>query len=268
MRTPTLPPATHTNCYVVGEERLAVFDPASPYPEERARLDAFLDARIRAGAQIQCLVLTHHHLDHVSGAAHLAQRLGVPVWAHPETASRVDFPVDHTLDEGDVLRLGDDIWDVLHTPGHAPGHLCFLDRDTRSAIVGDMVAGVGSILVEPEDGDMGAYIAHLRRLRQLDASCLMPSHGPVIGGATDKLTEYIDHRLDRERQVVEALSAGAAPIATLVDRVYTDVPAFLKAGPEGGLAGRSLRAHLDKLLLEGRASRTREVWSLSASDAC
>ena len=265
VRTPTLPPATHTNVYVVGETRLAVFDPASPYPEERARLDAYLDARIEAGATVECLVLTHHHLDHVSGAAHLAARLGVPIAAHPETSSRVEFPVERALEHGDTIDLGEHALRVVHTPGHAPGHLCFVDAATGSAVVGDMVAGVGSILVEPGDGDMGEYIASLEFMRTQGWSCLMPSHGPVVGGATAKLTEYIEHRLDRERQAVEALRVGPADIATLVDRVYTDVPAAMKVGPTGGLAGVSLRAHLDKLLTDGRATLHGETWTLTSS---
>lgn len=265
VRTPTLPPATHTNCYVVGDARLAVFDPASPYPDERARLDAYLDARIAGGATVECLVLTHHHFDHVAGAVHLAERLGVPIWAHPETASRVDIPIARALREGDTIDLGAHVLEMVHTPGHAPGHLVFFDRATRSAVVGDMVAGIGSILVEPGDGDMSAYLDSLDRMRGLGLSCLMPAHGPVIGGAVAKLTEYIDHRNSRERQAVAALEQGAAGIRELVDRVYVDVPAMMKAGPQGGAAGASLRSHLDKLAREGRASLSGDVWRLTTS---
>ncbi len=267
VRTPTLPPATHTNCYVVGDTRLAVFDPASPYLDERARLDAYLDARIAAGAAVECLVLTHDHVDHVSGAVHLAERLGVPIWAHAETASRVDIPIARLLSEGDVIDLGDHLLDMVHTPGHAPGHLVFFDRATRSAVVGDMVAGIGSILVGPDDGDMGEYLDSLDRMRGLGFSCLMPAHGPVIGGATAKLTEYIDHRNGRERQAITALKQGAADIRTLVDRVYLDVPAMMKMGPQGGAAGASLRSHLDKLEREGRASVSDGVWTLTSTTA-
>ncbi len=269
LRTPTLPPATHTNCYVAGTRRLAVFEPAAGDPAEQQRLDAWLDRRIAEGARVECVVLTHHHGDHVGGVAHLAGRLGVPVVAHRETAALVDFPVDRLVDQGDVLDLGDVVFDVHHTPGHAPGHLCFVDRRTGSAIVGDMVAGVGSILIEPGDGDMATYLASLARLRELGPSCLLPSHGPVIGGARAKLTEYIEHRLDRERQVVEALAQGPADLATLTQRVYTDVPDAVKSGPDGGIAGRSLAAHLAKLHAEGRAVADGAIWrSVSAPGSC
>ncbi len=266
VRTPTIPPATHTNCYVIGDTALVVIDPASPYPEERARLDAYLEARIAAGARIECLVLTHHHYDHIQGAPHVAERFGVPIAAHPETAARVDFEVTRTLREGDTLRAGAQTLHIVHTPGHAPGHLCLIDEATRSAAVGDMVAGLGSILVEPTDGDMAQYLASLDRLRGLGLSCLMPAHGPVVGGVREKLTEYIDHRNDRERQAVDALEAGAADLATLVARVYTDVPEVMRSGPSGGVAGRSLRAHLDKLAGEGRATLSDGLWRLTSSE--
>lgn len=262
LRTPTLPPATHTNCYIVGRDELLIVEPAAEDPAERARLDRWLDARIAAGATVRGIALTHHHHDHVGGVAHLARRLGVPVMAHRLTAERIDHPVDVLLDEGDAIALeGGPTLDVLHTPGHAVGHLCFVTRDTRDAIVGDMVAGVGSILVEPGEGDMAAYLQSLGRLRDLEPASLLPSHGPAIGGARAKLDEYIAHRLDRERQVLMALAAGPADLATLVDRVYVDVPPLMKVGPDGGLAGLSLRAHLDKLHAEGRARRRDAVWS-------
>ncbi len=262
LRTPTLPPATHTNCYIVGHDELLVVEPAAGDPGEQARLDRLLDARIAAGATVRGIALTHHHHDHIGGVAHLAGRLGVPVMAHRLTAARIDHPVDVLLDEGDTIALrGGPTLDVMHTPGHAVGHLCFLVRETGYAIVGDMVAGIGSILVEPDEGDMGQYIAGLERLRAAKPRALLPSHGPVIGGADHKLAEYVTHRLDRERQALAALAQGPADLATLVDRVYTDVPPMMKAGPHGGLAGLSLRAHLDKLVREGRARRDGGVWS-------
>jgi len=263
LRTPTLPPATHTNTYVVGRDALLVVEPASPYADERRRLDAYLDARIAAGARVEAIALTHHHHDHIGGVAYLAKRLGVPVIAHPETAARIDIPVARLVDEGDVIELdAHTTLDVMHTPGHAPGHVCFIERATGDAIVGDMVAGIGSILVEPGDGDMGLYLKSLERMRDRSFSSLLPSHGPAIGGARHKLEQYIAHRLDREAQVLDALGRGPGTLATLVDRVYVDVPPMMKAGPDGGLAGLSLRSHLDKLLGEGRADHDGSIWAL------
>jgi ribonuclease/clavin/mitogillin len=136
-----------------------------------------------------------------------------------------------------------------------------IDRGTGDAIVGDMVAGVGSILVDPDEGDMSHYLASLARLHARDLASLLPSHGPAIGAACARLAAYIEHRLDRERQVIAALAVGAADLKTLVERVYTDVPPLMKAGPHGGLAGRSLRAHLDKLRREDRARFDGTRWA-------
>lgn len=261
--TPTLLPATHTNCYIVGTDRLAVIDPGSPYPRPQADLEAHLRARLAQGAQLEVILLTHHHPDHVGGARALARTFNVPIAAHPLTAERLDFEVHRALDEGDEIALGAHALRVYHTPGHAPGHLCFVDRATRTGIVGDMVAGLGTILIEPGDGDMAAYLEQLDRLRGLDLSALCPSHGNVIGGAHQRLSFYIAHRLAREAKVIEALKVGG-DLKALVDHAYADAPEMLRAGPEGGVAGLSLRAHLEKLIAEGRAhavSAGRFVWT-------
>lgn len=246
--TPTLPPATHTNVYVAGHTRLWIFDPASPWAEGRAALDAYLDGRIAAGAQVEGVVLTHHHHDHVGGARHLADRLGVPIYAHPATAALVDFEVERSLEEGDTLPCDSGDWRVLHTPGHAPGHLCFLDEATRSLVAGDMVAGIGTILVDPREGSMSAYLQSLDRLRRLAPSCLMPSHGAIIGGVESKLTGYIEHRKMRETLVTRALASEAVALDALLPKVYGDV-----APAVWPVAQLSLLAHLIKLREEGRA---------------
>ena len=162
LRTPTLPPATHTNCYVVGGRELIVIDPASPYPEEQAALDAALDALAGEGRRVREIWLTHHHLDHVSGAVHLMERLRVPVAAHPTTARLVEgrIKVKRELADGEVVAVaGDPALGIperrlrcLFTPGHAPGHHCYLEETTGFMIAGDMVAGIGTIIVDPDEG--------------------------------------------------------------------------------------------------------------------
>jgi len=253
VRTPTLPPATHTNVYLAGERALTVFDPASPYDDEQAALDEALDALANDGHPVAEIVLTHHHVDHVSGAAHLAERLGVGVAAHRETAARVAGRVNVTrlLDEGARLDCGPRGATALFTPGHAPGHLCFLDEESRAVIAGDMVASTGTIIIEPDDaGDMIAYLASLGRLRGLGARWLLPAHGPPIADADALLDFYVAHRLERERRVLAALSAEPRTVEELVPPAYPDVaPAIY------GLAARSLLAHLHKLEREGRARK-------------
>jgi glyoxylase-like metal-dependent hydrolase (beta-lactamase superfamily II) len=267
LRTPTLPPATHTNCYVIGGRELVVVDPASPWDDERAVLDRALDALAARGRRVREIWLTHHHVDHVSGASHLAKRLGVPVAAHPTTAALLAGRVDiaRTLDDGHVEVLPGDGGDIperrlrcVFTPGHAPGHHCFLEETTGFLIAGDMVAGVGSIIVDPDEGDMADYLASLRRMAALAPRALLPAHGMTITDPQGKIAEYIQHRLWREELVAGALAArGRATALELVPAVYADTPAHLHP-----LAARSLLAHLQKLVKDGRVRQVGDGFAI------
>ncbi|MFM2153630.1 MAG: hypothetical protein RL199_2065, partial [Pseudomonadota bacterium] len=148
--------------------------------------------------------------------------------------------------------------DVVHTPGHARGHLCLFEPRTRTLVAGDMVAGVGSIVVDPPEGDMHDYLASLRRLRALDVGALYPAHGPVLADGNRKLDAFIAHRLQREAQVVGAMTPGVPTTAlALVPHVYADVAPKLHP-----LAARSLTAILDKIAKDGRASRDGDAYTL------
>jgi len=241
LRTPTLPPATHTNVYLVGPDAgpVAVIDPGSPYLEQQAMLD-----RVLASVPPAAVLLTHHHGDHVGGAAALAERWSVPIVAHAATARRLAgrVAVTHTADDGDVVYSTT----AIFTPGHADGHLCFAVGD--AVIAGDMVAGVGTILIDPSEGDMAVYFASLERLLARPQMTLLPAHGPAIVDGHGKLREYLAHRKLRESKVVAALAAEPRTLAALVADVYSDTPRML-----WGLAERSLLAHLIKLAGEHRA---------------
>lgn len=257
LRTPTLPPATHTNCYLIGGLAQIIIDPASPFADEQAILDAVLDERRAAGRRIAEVWLTHHHGDHIGGAERLAARFGVRVAAHPQTAALLAgrLQVDRLLADGEVATLpaGGGFPErrlrVVATPGHAPGHVCAFEEQTRFVVTGDMVAGVGTIVVDPPEGDMSQYLASLARMQALGARALLPAHGPILADPNGTLEAYVRHRLWREALVASALAAhGVATPAELVPEVYADVPAALHA-----LAERSLLAHLQKLVADGRA---------------
>lgn len=260
--TPTLPPATHTNCWILGDEELLVVDPGSPYEEEQALLAAMLDSLVREGRTVRAIVLTHEHPDHVGGVTALRKHLNVPVLAHRLTADRVDFPIDGFIDDGDVFALAGSLgmrWQAVHTPGHAQGHLCLFEERTGALVTGDMVAGVGTIVVNPPEGDMADYVASLRRLRALQVRAIYPAHGPTIPDGAAKLDEYLAHRAEREALVVQALAQGDATTHELVPRVYADVAEHVYP-----LAERSLVAILGKLGKEGRARvRSDARWTLT-----
>lgn len=253
LRTPTLLPATSTNLMIVGRSRLALVEPATPFADERRVLDEVLDELGAQGRRVEALVITHHHVDHVGDVERLRQRLGVPVYAHPLTATRVSFAVDHTLEDGDELDLGEGVrLRAVHTPGHAPGHLVLHELSSGIAHAGDMVAGEGTILVDPQDGgDMVQYLGSLRRLGALGMRALVPAHGPVLDDPQGVVEHYIRHRLAREAKVLAALDAGASREAEVLAGAYDDAPRSLWP-----LAARALEAHLRKLEAEGVIERT------------
>ncbi|GAB4205310.1 MAG: MBL fold metallo-hydrolase [Sandaracinaceae bacterium] len=255
LETPTLPPATHTNTYVLGAEEVILVEPATPRLREQERLFAALE---EAGCRPRAIFLTHHHLDHVGAVEATCARYGVPVWAHQETARRVAFPVARHVVDGETVHCDDGgVWKALHTPGHAPGHLCLVDGH-GTTIAGDLVAGTGTILIEPSEGDMAQYLASLERVARY-ARRLLPSHGPMLGDAPEVLARYVAHRLGRERKVVEAVGAiGPATVQALVPLAYADAPPSVWA-----LAALSLEAHLVKLLREGRVVCDGDAYRLS-----
>lgn len=268
VRTPTIPPATHTNCWILGDEELLIVDPGSPWEEEQLELATVIDGLVAEGRRVRAIVLTHEHPDHVGGVEALKAHLGdVPVLAHRLTAERLagHIPVDGFIEDNELFALNGPLgmrWRAIDTPGHARGHLCFFEENTGALVTGDMVAGIGSIVVNPPEGDMADYVASLHRLRALPVRALYPAHGPAIPDGPAKLDEYISHRAEREALVVAALSQSSGTTLELVPRVYTDVHEEIYP-----LAARSMTAILQKLAKEGRAlADTDGRWTLLPTD--
>lgn len=264
LRSPTLPPATHTNAFLIGDGTMLLVEPASPFDEEVDHVVAMVERFRAEGRVLEGIVLTHHHPDHVGGAMALRERLGVPVLAHERTAERLagEVVIDRKLVDGERIVLEGHTrleLDVIHTPGHAPGHLCFFERRSGALIAGDMVAGVGTILVEPHDGDMSLYLESLGRLKALGSTMILPAHGGVIRDPRSWLDFYVAHRLAREAKVLEALRSLGRPseVGDIVPIAYADTSPM--AWP---LARMSTAAHLDKLHREGRVERAGSLWEL------
>jgi glyoxylase-like metal-dependent hydrolase (beta-lactamase superfamily II) len=210
-----------TNTYLVGGW---VVDPG---PADERHLDAVLAA---AGGEVGGIVLTHGHGDHADGAQPLADRAGAEV-VRPRGGERVGP------------------FEAIATPGHSADHVSLLAG--RLLFTGDTVLGTGSVFISPGDGSLAAYLESLRRLRDLDLEAILPGHGPVVWDARAKLDEYIEHRLDRERRLVDALDAGARSTDELLDRAWSDVD-FEAAPYLRYAAAATLEAHLEKLADEGR----------------
>jgi glyoxylase-like metal-dependent hydrolase (beta-lactamase superfamily II) len=206
-----------TNSYVV--ERWVV----DPGPRDPGHLEAVERA---AGEGIEGIALTHGHPDHAEGAEELARRTGAPVVRPDGGQSAGPFA-------------------ALATPGHSPDSVCLIAG--RRCFTGDTVLGEGSVFIAPGEGSLSAYLDSLRRLRELDLEVLCPGHGPYVWEPRAKLDEYIEHRLERERRLLEALDSGVRAQADLLDAAWSDVPAELRPA-----AALTLRAHLEKLREEGR----------------
>ena len=258
MKTRPLPPATHSNAYLVGDHEMALIDPGSGDAEELQRLFELTDMLASDGRKVQVVLLTHHHPDHVAGLAAVRERYRVKVGAHRETASHV--PVDFTIGDGDWITLAHPHADwnlsAIHTPGHTRGHLCFYHPRTRSLFSGDhVVGGTGTVIIDPPEGDMADYLRSLERLLALGAETLFPGHGAPQGAVTRRLKHLVAHRLEREAKVLAALESHPLALDALVECAYTDTPRELWPYAE-----RSLLAHLLKLEAEGRARREGERW--------
>lgn len=258
LRTPTLPPAAHTNCYVVGNSDLLIVDPGSPDDAETDRLIAFLRELQGEGYKSRAVVLTHHHSDHIGGAARVMRELKIPMWCHPLTEGRVSLKAERLLNDNELIIHGGMDLIVHHTPGHARGHICLEHKASRAAMVGDMVAGVGTIVIDPPEGEMAEYLRQLQRMKDLGFRTLYPSHGPPIVDGAAKLDEYLKHRAWREGKVVAALSSSAQSLDEVVPKAYDDVQSFVLP-----LAERNTVAILEKLIAEGRARRDGERYALA-----
>ncbi len=266
LRTPTIPPATHTNCYLVGGDEMVVIDPGSPYPDQQAALDHVVERFIAQGKRFREIIITHLHPDHIGGVTHLAEKFNLSVAAHRLTAESIsgEVRVDRFIEDGETLELSEAstglTWRLraMWTPGHARGHLSFYEERTGTLLTGDCVVGFGTVVIAPPEGNMNDYLATLRRYLELPRlTALMPGHGPVIADARGRIEEYIAHRHEREKQIINAMRAGATAIPQIVKAVYTDVPEAMHQ-----LAELSVLAHLEKLESAGEVERSGGAFAL------
>lgn len=240
-----------TNTYLVGKGGAVLIDTGAGHPEYPPLLQNHL-RRVRASG-IDRVLLTHRHRDHMRGAVDLRRlypRITVSKLIHKDP--ELPLPMEG-LKDGDVIQADGATFTALHTPGHASDHLCYYLREERALFTGDLILGGTTSVIPPDDGDMGLYMASLRRLLEQDVERIYPGHGPVIEDARGKISEYIDHRLMREQQVLDALRAGEATVSRMVARIYVDVPKVLHPAAQW-----SVQSHLIKLEREGMVEHVLE----------
>lgn len=258
-----------TGVYLVGANEaardVAVIDPGPLVPEH---LDAL--KRAIAGKHVTHILITHTHSDHSPAAQPLKQWTGAvtygfgPHGSGPDDRVKVeeggdrDFVPDVWVRDGEVIAGKGFTFDCVHTPGHTSNHMCYALREEKALFTGDHVMGWSTTVVAPPDGDMAQYMASLRKLIARDDRILYPTHGGPIRDPKPFLQAYLDHRLEREAQIVACLHDGVNTIPEIVARLYAEVDRRLHPA-----ARRSVLAHLIQLQAEGRVAHQGGTYALA-----
>ncbi len=241
------------NTYLLSGREPTLIDAATGEPRHLAALDETLGR-----SPFSRVLVTHAHPDHASGAPVLAARwtgadfFKMP-WPERDGKYRVGW---RPLADGDVVDAGDGKLRVLHTPGHAPDHVCFFDEVDGTLFCGDLLIQGGTVVIPGSyGGSLTDYLASLARIRPLRPARVLPAHGPEIDDVAGLIDRYVAHRRRRDEEILSALRGGHTTRAAIVEVVYPDLAVELR-----GAAADSVLAHLRKLEAEGAVRRHEDAW--------
>ncbi|HTY53989.1 MAG TPA: MBL fold metallo-hydrolase [Candidatus Binataceae bacterium] len=249
-----------TNTYLVGTSRRPLLLDTGAGVASYADILVEGVAELSHSRELDKIVATHGHADHIGGVRQIRERFGeveVMKKPWPERDAALKATPDKVLEAGDEVATEGATLKAVFTPGHAPDHLCYYLIEERALFTGDVVLGAGTTVIPEEGGDLGLYLDSLKRLLELDLETIYPAHGPVIRNPEQKIREYIAHRELRENQVLDALKLGPQDVMAIVKKIYTDVPESLHQA-----AASSIRSHLKKLRKEGAVTELQDQWTL------
>jgi glyoxylase-like metal-dependent hydrolase (beta-lactamase superfamily II) len=244
-----------TGVYIVGNKDVAVIDPG---PDDASHVDAL--KRALEGRRVTHILVTHTHSDHSPAAKPLKEWSGAKTYAFgPHGSGKLDdgvrveeggdmqFAPDVRVKDGEIIRGNGFTFECVFTPGHTSNHMCYALKEENALFTGDHVMGWSTTVVTPPDGDMAQYMASVKKLMARSDATLYPTHGAPVTDPKPFLAAYLEHRLDRERQILACIREGLPTIPQMVARMYADVDKRLHPA-----ASRSVLAHLIQLEQEGR----------------
>ena len=245
-----------TGVYIVGKDEVAVIDPG---PDDASHVDAL--KRALEGRRVTHILVTHTHADHSPAAKPLKEWSGAKTYAFgPHGSGKLDdgvrveeggdmqFVPDMRVKDGEIIKGNGFTFECVFTPGHTSNHMCYALKEENALFTGDHVMGWSTTVVTPPDGDMAQYMASVKKLMARDDAILYPTHGAPVTDPKPFLAAYLEHRLDREKQIVACIRDGLTTIPQMVARMYADVDKRLHPA-----ASRSVLAHLIQLENENRA---------------